>query len=263
MSDEYRFPLDRLVSVMETLRSKEGCPWDREQTHDSLKKYLIEETYEVLEAVDEKDMNKLCEELGDLLLQITFHAQLAREKGDFDINDVIQGVTEKMIRRHPHVFAGDHLDTAEQVLVKWDEIKAREYDRPKGLLEVPKNFPGLYRAQKVQAKAAKIGFDWPDMTGAWEKIQEEMTELQEAIDLGTGQQEELGDLLFAVVNVARFLNIDAEEALRDTINKFIKRFSHMEEQAKSAHVDLKDLSLEQMDYLWEQVKKKLAKEEKM
>ncbi|MGI6685125.1 MAG: nucleoside triphosphate pyrophosphohydrolase [Bacillota bacterium] len=243
-----------LVEVMRILRGDEGCPWDKEQTHESIKKYLVEETYEVLDAIDEKNMHKLCEELGDLLLQVTFHARMAEEKGFFDINDVIKGIIEKMIRRHPHVFGSETLNTSHQVLVKWEEIKDVEQDEPRPILDVPKNFPALYRAKKLQQKAARVGFDWPDITGAWDKVSEELRELKDAEAMGVGIKEELGDVLFALVNVARFLGIDAEEALQDTNKKFIKRFSYIEEKAKKNNVELKKLTLEDMDKYWNEAK---------
>ncbi|MCR6545339.1 nucleoside triphosphate pyrophosphohydrolase [Dehalobacterium formicoaceticum] len=244
-----------LVDIMMTLRGEEGCPWDKEQTHESIKKYLVEETYEVLDAIDEKDMYKLCEELGDLLLQITFHARMAEENGHFNINDVIKGIVDKMIRRHPHVFGSEDLETSEQVLVKWEEIKDEERDQPRPVLDVPKNFPALYRAEKLQQKAARVGFDWPDIQGAWDKVSEELGELREAEGTGVGIKEELGDLLFAVVNAARFLGVDAEEALQDANRKFIQRFSYIESQAKAQKVPLQELSLEEMDQYWNQAKK--------
>ncbi len=247
---------ESLIEIMATLRGDKGCPWDREQTHESIKKYLVEETYEVLDAIDEKNMHKLCEELGDLLLQIAFHAQLAQEKGEFNIYDVITSIVEKMIRRHPHVFGDSRAETSEQVLVKWEEIKAGETRKPRPVLDVPKNFPALYRAQKIQQKAARVGFDWPDISGAWEKVGEELTELKDAPCEETRQKEELGDLLFAVVNLARFMGIDAEEALQETTRKFVRRFSYIEEKARERKVDLRDMSLEEMDNLWEEVKRK-------
>lgn len=262
MSGKSKHPLDELVEVMATLRGENGCPWDKEQNHDSIKKYFVEETYEVLDAIEEKDMNKLCEELGDLLLQVVFHAQLAAETKSFDMNDIIKGVTEKMIRRHPHVFAGGHADNSEQVLVKWEEIKAREHEKPRKLLDAPRHLPGLHRAQKIQEKAARVGFDWPTIEGAWDKVSEEMAELREAQENEAREKEELGDLLFAVVNVARFLHVDAEEALRDTADKFVNRFSYIEDQAKAANRDLKDMSLEEMDRLWNEAKIKLNFREK-
>ena len=245
-----------LVEIMAILRGDAGCPWDKEQTHESIKKYLVEETYEVLDAIDEKNMHKLCEELGDLLLQITFHARMAEEKGCFNINDVIKGIIEKMIRRHPHVFGSESLDSPEKVLVKWEEIKDVEKTEPSLVLDVPKNFPALYRAQKLQQKAARVGFDWPDVTGAWDKVKEELRELRDAEAKGVGIKEELGDVLFAVVNVARFLGIDAEEALQETNKKFIRRFSHIENMAKASNVRLNDLSLEEMDKYWNEAKEK-------
>jgi len=209
-----------------------------------------------LDAIDEKNMHKLCEELGDLLLQITFHARMAEEKGCFNINDVIKGIIEKMIRRHPHVFGSESLDSPEKVLVKWEEIKDVEKTEPSLVLDVPKNFPALYRAQKLQQKAARVGFDWPDVTGAWDKVKEELRELRDAEAKGVGIKEELGDVLFAVVNVARFLGIDAEEALQETNKKFIRRFSHIENMAKASNVRLNDLSLEEMDKYWNEAKEK-------
>ncbi|MEL7568109.1 MAG: nucleoside triphosphate pyrophosphohydrolase [Dehalobacterium sp.] len=249
------FSFEALVEIMGILRGEEGCPWDKEQTHESLKKYLVEESYEVLDAIDEKNMHKLCEELGDLLLQITFHARIAEEKGYFNINDVIKGILEKMIRRHPHVFGSKSLDTADKVLVLWEEIKDVEHAEPRPVLDVPKNFPALYRAKKLQQKAARVGFDWPDILGAWDKVEEEIGELRDAEAKGIGIKEELGDVLFAVVNVARFLGIDAEEALQDANNKFIRRFSHIEEKAKAINAELKELSLEEMDKYWNEAKK--------
>lgn len=253
------FTFDELVRIMALLRGENGCPWDKEQTHESIKKYLVEETYEVLDAIDEKNMYKLCEELGDLLLQITFHARMAEEQGSFNVYDVIKGIIEKMIRRHPHVFGAESLDTSEKVLEKWEEIKDVEKDEPRPILDVPKNFPALYRAEKLQQKAARVGFDWPDINGAWDKVEEELKEFKEAEKNNDGIKEELGDVLFAVVNVARFHGIDAEEALQDTNRKFIRRFSHIEEQAKSMNTELKEMSLEEMDKYWNEAKQKNRK----
>ncbi len=245
-----------LIEIMDILRGEKGCPWDKEQTHESIKKYLVEETYEVLDAIDEKNMHKLCEELGDLLLQIAFHAKIAEEKGCFNINDVIRGIVNKMVRRHPHVFGEESADTPDQVLVKWEEIKAGENIQPKPLLDVPNNFPALYRAQKVQGKATRVGFDWPDISGAWEKVAEEIEELKDAKIKGRGIKEEFGDVMFALVNVARFLEVDAEEALQETTKKFIRRFSYIEEKVKDSHLDFKDLSLQDMDKFWDEAKTK-------
>ena len=247
-------PLDPIVEVMTVLRGENGCPWDREQNHQSIKKYLVEETYEVLDAIDGQDAAKLCDELGDLLLQIVFHAQMADEAGRFNINDVVQAVTEKMIRRHPHVFADGSAKNSDQVLVKWDEIKAGEQEKP--LLDAPRHLPGLQLAQKIQEKAARVGFDWPDADGAWQKVDEELAELRQAVAEGQGEQEELGDLLFAVVNVGRFLKLDAEEAVRQTVDKFVARFAYIEGQAKAENRPIQDLSLQEMDDLWNLAKKR-------
>ncbi|NLC38561.1 MAG: nucleoside triphosphate pyrophosphohydrolase, partial [Clostridia bacterium] len=250
------YPLDDLVQVMATLRSGEGCPWDREQTHESLKRYLIEETYEVLEAIELKDMHKLCEELGDLLLQIVFHGQIAAENGYFDLNDVIRLIVEKMIRRHPHVFADVKVDSAEEVLCNWEEIKAEE-KRSHGdfssLMDVPRGLPALLRAEKVQARASRVGFDWPEVNGAWEKAMEELEELRQVMAEGGREEvkEEYGDLLFALVNVSRFLQIDPEDSLSASVDKFIQRFRYLEKYAAKTGKPLQSMSLEEMDRIWE------------
>lgn len=256
-----RFLLDPLVRVMEELRGENGCPWDKEQNHDSLKRYLVEEAYEVIEAIEDKSMYKLCEELGDLLLQVVFHAQLAREEGHFDMNDVVQAVTKKMIRRHPHVFGDVYVEDAAQVKVNWEEIKELEKghnrEQPASLVQVTRGLPALLRAEKVQAKASRIGFDWPDINGAWSKVEEELRELSAAIKEQDSRRmgEELGDVLFAVVNVARFLKLDPEETLNRTVAKFIKRFRYMEEKAGEMNRNLADMTLEELDILWEEAKK--------
>ncbi|GAB6179118.1 nucleoside triphosphate pyrophosphohydrolase [Desulfotomaculum defluvii] len=265
------FPLDPLVDVMVALRGEQGCPWDREQNHESLKPYLIEEVYEVLEALEQGQMYKICEELGDLLLQIIFHAQLANEKDHFDINDVIQSITEKMIRRHPHVFGSVSVKDSQEVLVNWDKIKSQEQGKEVQvqpyLSGVPRALPALLRAGKVQAKAARIGFDWPDYHGALEKVKEELQEVLQAKENSDTQAvaEELGDLLFAVVNLARLLKVDSENALSLATNKFIKRFHYIEQQALLSGRKLPELTLEQMDQWWEEAKtyKNLEKEEEI
>ncbi|GAW91667.1 nucleoside triphosphate pyrophosphohydrolase [Calderihabitans maritimus] len=253
------YPLDSLVEVMARLRSEDGCPWDRAQTHESLKRYLIEETYEVIEAIEEENMHKLCEELGDLLLQIVFHTQLATERDFFDINDVIRGIVAKMIRRHPHVFGDVKADTPDEVRRNWENIKQEERGPEKNnfILNVPRGLPALIRAEKVQNKAAKVGFDWPDVEGVWKKIEEEIEEFKEAINSGDRKKiyHELGDLLFAVVNAARFLAVDPEEALHSTTKRFIQRFSYMEEQARRRGKRLENMTLEEMDALWEEAKR--------
>ncbi|WP_333871429.1 nucleoside triphosphate pyrophosphohydrolase [Desulforamulus putei] len=255
------FPLDPLVEVMAALRAENGCPWDREQTHQSLKQYLIEEAYEVIEALDEGQMYKICEELGDLLLQIVFHAQIASENKQFDMNDVVNAITEKMLRRHPHVFGAAHVNNCQEVLINWDKIKAQEQGeqakKQSCLGNIPRALPALLRAEKVQAKAARVGFDWPDHTGAVDKVNEELKEVLQALETGQARAvtEEVGDLLFAVVNLARLLHVDAEGALSSTTDKFIKRFQYIEQQARQRGQELSQLTLEQMDRWWEDAKK--------
>ncbi|MBM7855974.1 tetrapyrrole methylase family protein/MazG family protein [Desulfohalotomaculum tongense] len=254
------YPLDALVDVMATLRGDNGCPWDKEQTHETLKQYLLEETYEVLEALDSGDAHKICDELGDLLLQVVFHAQIAAEDNRFDINDVINAITEKMVRRHPHVFGDTTVKNSDEVLVNWDKIKAEEQNRrhePQSLLSgVSAALPALVRAAKLQAKAARVGFDWPDYKGAVKKVKEELEELYTVIE--TGEREkirmELGDVLFAVVNMARLLKVDAEGALTGANGKFMRRFQYIEKKAYQRGKELSEMTLEEMDCLWEEAK---------
>ena len=262
--DKCRFPADRLIDIMEQLRGPEGCPWDRKQDMDSLKKYLVEETYEVLEAIDERNDAKHLEELGDLLLQVVFQAQIAREKGSFDFNDVVNVICEKMIRRHPHVFADVIADDSNAVLRNWEIIKLQE-KKAMGAGEdesimsgVPKNFPALMRAEKLQAKASRVGFDWSDVRDAELKVREEEQELRNALanDDSQNKFEEVGDLLFACVNVSRLLGIDPEEALRVSCDKFIRRFKYIEDKARNMNVKLGDMSLESMDEIWNEAKHK-------
>jgi len=246
---------------METLRGEDGCPWDLEQTHKSLKRNLVEECYEVLEAIDEEDDFKLTEELGDVLFQIVFHAQLGKEEGYFNINDIVKIITEKMIRRHPHIFGDIKINNTNEVLDSWDKIKKKENDfktYTDELKHIPKNLPALLRADKVQAKAAKVGFDWKDPEPAMEKVIEELNEIK---DVYNGKNEakileEVGDLIFASVNVARLLDIDPEIALNYTIDKFIKRFKFIEDSAQIKGVDLMTMTLDEMDQLWNEAKKK-------
>lgn len=252
-----QYPLDPLVDVLERLLAPDGCPWDRQQNHFTLKRYLLEESYEVIEAIDNNDMNNLCEELGDLLLQIVFHANLAAQRNDFSINDVIAQVTEKMIRRHPHVFADTNVANAQEVLINWENIKAQEKGRIKNkslLGNVPKSFPALLHAIKIQEKASEVGFDWSDISGAWDKLLEELRELQEAVLNDKNFYEELGDVLFSVVNVARFLRVNPEEALLATIRKFRARFAYLEKRIQASGKSSKDLDLEQLDKWWEESK---------
>ena len=259
-----RFPLDPLMEVVFQLRSPGGCPWDREQTHTSLRPYLIEEAFEVVEAIDTGEMNKLREEMGDLLLQIALHSAIAQESGIFTINDVVAEIVEKMIRRHPHVFGDARVSTSGEVLRRWEDIKTRERgDDPERsvLAGIPPGLPALMQAYKLQKKAARVGFDWERVEDAWAKAHEEMRELEEAYREGQPDKivEELGDLLFAVVNVSRFLKVEPEGALAGTIQKFTRRFRFIEEEARKAGRRLSEMTLGEMDELWNQAKLDEAK----
>jgi len=239
---------------METLRSERGCEWDRSQTHESLKPYLIEEAYELLDAIDEKNDARMIEELGDVLLQVIFHAQVAKERGAFDILDVLRTLSEKLVRRHPHVFGDSPGYSYEQ----WERIKSQEKGTSKSsaIGSLNKALPALSLARRIQENAAAVGFDWPDVSGAMEKVREEVRELEQAIQRGDpgSVEEELGDLLFAVVNVARFSSVDPEVALRRATEKFANRFAMVEDFAKKRGLELKKMTLEQLDALWEEVK---------
>ena len=253
------FTLDPIVDVMAKLRSPEGCVWDLEQSHASLRRYLVEEVYEVLEAIDLKEGNKLCEELGDLLLQIVFHARIAEETHEFSMQQVVDGITEKMVRRHPHVFGATSVRDAAEVVLNWDAIKQQEYgnERISVLDGIPKGLPSLMRAYKLQHKASKVGFDWDRIEPVWDKIQEELEELKIACAEGQFKEMEgeLGDVLFSIVNLARFLKIDGEVALNSTNNKFTRRFSYIEEEIRKNNLKWESLGLEQLDFLWESAKK--------
>lgn len=258
--DRTKFFIDDLKQVMTMLRSQDGCPWDREQTHKSLRRYLIEEAYEVIESIDDDDLWGLEEELGDLLLQVVFHAEIASENGYFDFNDVVTGIYEKMIRRHPHVFSDVDVEDSDEVLVNWEAIKNEEKSLEtvtESMFKVAKSFPPLLRAEKLQKKMAKVGFDWPDVSGALSKLEEESNELKEAIDKQDMAHalKELGDLIFAVVNIGRILKLDPSEALTLTNDKVIKRFAYIEETLIKEGKDINKESLENMDRLWEIAKK--------
>lgn len=259
------FSLDPVVDVMARLRSPGGCVWDIEQTHQSLRRYLVEEVYEVLEAIELADGVMLCEELGDLLLQIVFHARVAEESGGFTMQDVIDTVTEKMVRRHPHVFGEITVRDAAEVVVNWEQIKKREKagERTRVLDGIPIGLPSLMAAYKLQAKAAKVGFDWPEIAPVWDKVSEELAELKEATLLPADKraartEDELGDVLFAIVNLARFLGIDPETALNRTNNKFRRRFTYIEDSLKAQNKHWEDMDLAGLDALWDEAKKKEA-----
>jgi len=253
--ENYKF--DDLVDIVAILRGENGCPWDKEQTHESIRQNFIEEVYEAIEAIDTKDTALLREELGDVLLQIVLHAQMERELHTFDMDAVCDEVCKKLIMRHPHVFGDVVAETTGEVLNNWDAIKKAskgQKTQSEVLHSVAKSLPSLMRAQKVQKRAAKVGFDWPDVMGAFDKIVEETDELREAIVCETNPEEELGDLLFAVVNVARHIHVDAEYALEHAVNKFTQRFTLVENEVRSQGKTMEELSLAELDAIWDQVK---------
>lgn len=249
-----------LIDIVEILRSPEGCPWDREQDHKSIRRDFLEETYEVIEAINKNDKELLLEELGDVLLQVVFHTQIEREQGTFQLSDVADGICKKMIERHPHVFGEVKADTSAEVLENWDVIKKRtkkQKSQTESMLSIPREFPALMRADKVQKKAAKVGFDWDNADGAFEKVAEELQELKTAVQNGDKDNmfEELGDLLFSVVNVSRFIGVDSEEALTASTDKFIDRFSKVEKMADEKGMNMKETELAELDKLWDLAKK--------
>ncbi|WP_026583002.1 nucleoside triphosphate pyrophosphohydrolase [Bacillus sp. J33] len=249
----------KLRSIIAELRGPNGCPWDLKQTHESLKKYLIEEAYELIEAIDNEESEHMAEELGDVLLQVMLHAQIGEDEGYFTIDDVIQGLSEKMIRRHPHVFGDVQAENEEDVLKNWQSIKQEEKGEKQEFImdSIPKSFPNLMRAAEIQKKAAKVGFDWKEVEPAWEKVKEEISEFESEARAGSSQMEaEFGDILFALVNIARFYKIDAEEATRKTNEKFIRRFSFVEERVKMSGRSFEDFTLEQLDDFWNEAKAK-------
>lgn len=259
-----RYSIEDLREIMAILRAPDGCPWDREQTHESIRSNLLEETHEALEAIDRQDMAGLREELGDVLMQVVFHAQMEEETGGFTFDDVVDEVSKKLIVRHPHVFGDTHAADAAAVLQNWDAIKRRtkgEGTTQADLLRnVPRALPALMRAGKVQNRAKRVGFDWPELNGAWEALESEREELAAAIAAGEGAavEEELGDLLFSAVNVSRFLHVDAEQALTAATDKFIRRFSRMEQLAECAGRTLADATLEEMNGWWDEAKRNMA-----
>jgi MazG family protein len=274
---------ERAVAIMARLRAPGGCPWDREQTFDTIKRYTLEETYEVLEAIDNKNWKELPAELGDLLLQVLFYAEMAKEQGTFTIDDVLDTLSNKLVHRHPHVFGDVKAEDSAQVLKNWEALKAEEKRKslhtgnelpaqPELLLDgVSSKMPALQEAHKISSKAAHVGFDWPNVQGLFEKLSEETVELQEHIqkipdgnssaeklklpeELKERMEDEIGDLFFVLVNIARYLSVDPESALRRTNRKFRKRFGWLEEQLRQQNQKLEDASLEQMEALWQQAK---------
>ena len=260
---------ERLVEIMDTLRGPNGCPWDKQQDFNSLKPMLVEEVYEVLEAVENSDFEGMSEELGDLLLHIVFHAYLGKEAGHFDINTVIDKISEKLVRRHPHVFGEESASTADEVIKNWEAIKAQEKAQKlksrtpdqRSLLEgIPSKLPAIHEAHQISSRAARVGFDWPDIEGIFDKLQEEVAELKEVISTGddAGRRErledEIGDMLFVIVNIARYLKIDSEAALKRSNRKFKSRFRYMESELAKQGKTLEQASLEEMEALWQKSK---------
>jgi tetrapyrrole methylase family protein/MazG family protein len=265
---------DQVVAIMARLRGEGGCPWDRKQTRESLKPYLIEEAYEVLETIEAQDDPRLKEELGDVLLQILFHAEIGRERRTFTIDDILETLADKLVRRHPHVFGETKVSGAEEVVHRWEDIKRREKadqsgngDTGSALDGVPKSLPALLRAYQLQVRAARTGFDWPHDEAGYaqvvDKVHEELREVEEArADVAHNEteaaqqrlQDEVGDILFALVNLARFVKVNPEEALRGTANRFAARFTHMEQAAKSRGRALSEMTLAEMDRLWDEAK---------
>ena len=252
------YGLKDLETIVSILRAPGGCPWDAEQTHESIRRDLLEESCEVIEAINDQDPVHLQEELGDLLLQVYMHAEMEKEQGRFTVDDVADGICKKLIFRHPHVFGETQVADSDEVLVNWDKLKREEKSQETytdTLTAVAKSLPALWRAEKVQKKAKKAGFDWPDVSGAVDKLSEELSELQEAMAQNSNIEEELGDLLFAAVNVSRFLHTDPEAALNAATEKFISRFAKVEKMALAQGRDMAQMSLEELDKLWEDAKR--------
>ncbi len=252
---------ETLVSLMARLRAPGGCPWDREQNFDTIRKYTLEETYEVLDAIDRRDWDGLREELGDFMLQAVFYAQMAQEEQRFSISDSLDAINEKLVRRHPHIFAGETASTGEEVLKRWDQIKAQEKkakaDQPQGLLDgVPRAMPALVEAQQIASRAAGVGFDWSNADEVLQKLDEEVRELNEArrAESADAMEDEIGDLLFVIVNLARFVKVDPEQALRRTNTKFRRRFGHIERRLGQQGKQVAGTPLSELEALWQEAK---------
>lgn len=250
-------PLIRLKEIAAILRSENGCPWDREQNFESLKPYLIEEAYEVIDAIDSGNINEFKEELGDLLYQIYAHSQIASEQSLFEIEDVAQEIIDKLIRRHPHVFGEENFSNSKEVKDRWEAIKKNEKSKNRSVLEgIPRNLPALTMAYRVQEKVSHVGFDWEKIDDAIDKLEEELLEFKKAASTKNKEslKEEAGDILFSIVNIMRFQGIDPEDALRKTVNKFMERFSYIEKVAHQKGKPLSEMTLQEMDKLWEEAK---------
>lgn len=255
-----KYNIQDLVEIMSILRAPDGCPWDLKQTHDSIRRNLIEETYEAVEAIDTNDSQLLCEELGDILLQVVFHSRIDEELGGFTFDDVCDGICKKLIVRHPHIFSDVTAHTAQEVLKNWDAIKRETKGQETvaaSMLDIPGAMPALIKAEKIQKKASNVGYDWLDVGGAVEKLREEVDELDEAVSSGDPQaiEEELGDLLFSAVNVSRFVKVDPEAALSGACSKFISRFKLCEQYIKEDGLDFESLDLQALDRYWEKAKR--------
>lgn len=251
--------LKKLVEIMEALRSEDGCPWDKKQTRESLKPYIIEEAYEIIEAIEENDPEKIKEELGDLLFQIIFQCQIGKERNEFTISDVIDSVSDKMTARHPHVFGEAEYKTADEVIAHWEVQKKREGKQRDSILEgVPGTLPSLLRAHRIQDRAARVGFDWENINDVLAKFEEEMHEFKKALAEKRQSRiaDELGDIFFMLVNLSRFIDINPEDALRRTISKFIRRFRYIEMKASEQKKPLPEMTLEEMDRLWDEAKER-------
>jgi tetrapyrrole methylase family protein/MazG family protein len=257
-TEKNTYGVEDLEEIVALLRGPGGCPWDAEQTHESVRREFLEETYEVVEAIDENSPDHLKEELGDVLLQVVFHAQMEREAGRFDLNDVADGICKKLIYRHPHVFGSVQVSGSDQVLENWDQLKRVEKHQQShtdALNAVARSLPSLWRAEKVQKKAKKAGFDWDDPSGPLDKLDEELAELKTAVAEGSNIEEELGDLLFAAVNLSRFVHVDCEQALTAATDKFIRRFAQVERMAREQGKAMEEMSLPELDKLWDQAKR--------
>ena len=264
MAEEFvlkdKYNIDDLVAIIKVLRAPGGCPWDREQTHESIKKNFIEETYEVVEAINKQSTDMLREELGDVLLQIVLHSEMESENGNFTFDDVANDIVQKLVVRHPHVFGEVVANNTAEALNSWDAVKLKtkgQKNQTESMLSVPRELPALMRAQKIQHKAAKIGFDWDNVGGAVDKLYEEIDELKTAMEQGKRLdiEDEFGDVLFSCVNIARFIDVDSEEALTASTDKFMSRFSLVEQMASEQGIDMKSSSIEELDKLWDKAKK--------
>lgn len=258
LKDKYN--IDDLVAIIKVLRAPGGCPWDREQTHESIKKNFIEETYEVVEAINKQSTDMLREELGDVLLQIVLHSEMESENGNFSFDDVVNDIVQKLVVRHPHVFGEVVANNTAEALNSWDAVKLKtkgQKNQTESMLSVPRELPALMRAQNIQHKAAKIGFDWDNVGGAVDKLYEEIDELKTAMEQGKrfDIEDEFGDVLFSCVNIARFIDVDSEEALTASTDKFMSRFSLVEQMASEQGIDMKSSSIEELDRLWDKAKK--------